>query len=106
MNIASTSGSGPLRSNIIANLKGELKAITTQSGLVFNEPSFPMPYPFINPEEDERAEETLTDPKLNEYTIKVPHPLVQKSKPPSLRNYVGYQSDPHHPHIPYPSRMD
>nr|GEV50171.1 reverse transcriptase domain-containing protein [Tanacetum cinerariifolium] len=33
-------------------------------------PSVPMPPPFINPEEDERAEETLTDPKLAEYTIK------------------------------------
>nr|GEV63351.1 reverse transcriptase domain-containing protein [Tanacetum cinerariifolium] len=38
--------------------------------------------------EDKRAEETLTDPKLAEYTIKVPPPLVQKAKPPSRRNYV------------------
>nr|GEZ22702.1 hypothetical protein [Tanacetum cinerariifolium] len=43
---------------------------------------------FINPEEDERVEETLTDLKLAEYTIKVPPPLVEKSKPPSIRNYV------------------
>nr|GEY06330.1 reverse transcriptase domain-containing protein [Tanacetum cinerariifolium] len=47
-----------------------------------------MPPPFINPEEDERAEETLTNPKLAEFTIKVPPPLVQKAKPPPLRNYV------------------
>nr|GEY09169.1 reverse transcriptase domain-containing protein [Tanacetum cinerariifolium] len=33
-------------------------------------------------------EETLTDPKLAEYTLKVPHPLVQKAKPPSQRNNV------------------
>ncbi|GJX51028.1 reverse transcriptase domain-containing protein [Tanacetum coccineum] len=33
-------------------------------------PSVPMPPPFINLEEDERAEETLTDPDLAEYTIK------------------------------------
>nr|GEY47637.1 hypothetical protein [Tanacetum cinerariifolium] len=33
-------------------------------------------------------EETLTDSKLAEYTIKVPPPLVQKAKPPSLRNFV------------------
>nr|GEV64533.1 hypothetical protein [Tanacetum cinerariifolium] len=70
MNTASTSGSGPLSSNTIANPKGELKAITTRSGLVLDGPSFPMPPPFINPEEDERAEETLTDPDLAEYTIK------------------------------------
>ncbi|GKB04094.1 hypothetical protein Tco_0832237, partial [Tanacetum coccineum] len=60
MNIASTSGTGSLPSNSVANPKGELKAITTQSGLVFDGPSVPMPHPFINPEEDERVEETLT----------------------------------------------
>nr|GEW48102.1 hypothetical protein [Tanacetum cinerariifolium] len=38
--------------------------------------------------EDKRVEETITDPKLAEYTIKVPPPLVQNAKPPSLRNYV------------------
>nr|GEZ44161.1 reverse transcriptase domain-containing protein [Tanacetum cinerariifolium] len=36
INIASTSGSGPLPSNTIANLNGELKAITTQSALLSN----------------------------------------------------------------------
>nr|GEU34369.1 reverse transcriptase domain-containing protein [Tanacetum cinerariifolium] len=50
--------SGSLPSNTIANPKGELKAITTM------------------------------DQDLAEYTIKVPHPLVQKSKPPSQRNFV------------------
>nr|GEX57628.1 reverse transcriptase domain-containing protein [Tanacetum cinerariifolium] len=70
MNTASTSGSGPLPSNTIANPKGELKAITTRSGLVLDGPSVPMPHPFINLEEDERAEETLTDPELADYTIK------------------------------------
>ncbi|GJZ63429.1 reverse transcriptase domain-containing protein [Tanacetum coccineum] len=48
MNTASTSGSGSLPSNTIANLKGELKAITTRSGLVLDGPSVPMPPPFIN----------------------------------------------------------
>nr|GEY93352.1 reverse transcriptase domain-containing protein [Tanacetum cinerariifolium] len=70
MNTASTSGSRPLPSNTIANPKGELKAITTRSGLVLHGPSFPMPPPFINPKEDERIDETLTDPKLGEFTIK------------------------------------
>ncbi|GKA59340.1 reverse transcriptase domain-containing protein [Tanacetum coccineum] len=62
--------------------------------------------PFINPEEDERVEETLTNPEHGEFTIKVPPPLVQKAKPPSQRNYVVHQRDPRHPHIPYPSRMN
>ncbi|GKB06265.1 reverse transcriptase domain-containing protein [Tanacetum coccineum] len=94
MNTASTSGTGSLPSNTVANPKGELKAITT------------MPPPFINPEEDERVKETLTDPEHGEFTIKVPPPLVQKAKPPSQRNYVVHQRDPRHPHIPYPSRMN
>nr|GFC64613.1 hypothetical protein [Tanacetum cinerariifolium] len=45
---------------------GETKAITTQSGLVLDGPSIPMPYPFIDPEKDERVEETLTDHDLAE----------------------------------------
>nr|GEV81176.1 hypothetical protein [Tanacetum cinerariifolium] len=79
MNTASTLSSGPLPSNTIANPKGELKAITTRSGIVLDGPIVPMPPPFINPKEDECVEETLTDPKLSE--------------------------DPLHPNIPYPSRM-
>nr|GEU74215.1 hypothetical protein [Tanacetum cinerariifolium] len=65
-----------LLSNTIANLKGEIKAITTRSGIVLDGPSVPIPLPFINPEEDERVEETLTDQDLAEYTIKVPPPLL------------------------------
>ncbi|GJT33410.1 reverse transcriptase domain-containing protein, partial [Tanacetum coccineum] len=72
-----------LPSNTVANPRGELKAITTQSGLVLDGPSVHMPPPFINPEEDEHVEETLTDSELAEYTIK------------------GSSS----PNIPYPSRM-
>ncbi|GJV74849.1 reverse transcriptase domain-containing protein [Tanacetum coccineum] len=106
MNTASTSGTGSLPSNTVANPKGELKAITTRSGLVLDGPTIPMPPPFINPEEDERVEETLTDPEHGEYTIKVPPPQVQKAKPPSQRNFVIHQRDPRYPHIPYPSRMN
>nr|GEY75564.1 hypothetical protein [Tanacetum cinerariifolium] len=72
-------GSGSLPSNTIDNPKGELKSITTRSGIVLDGPSIPIPPPFINQEEDERVEETLTDPDLAE--------------------------DPLHPNIPYPSRM-
>ncbi|GJS21899.1 reverse transcriptase domain-containing protein [Tanacetum coccineum] len=92
--------------NTVANPKGELKAITTQSGLVLDGPTVPMPPPFINPEEDKRVEETLTDPEHGEFTIKVPSSLIQKAKPPSQRNYVVHQRDPRYPHIPYPSRMN
>ncbi|GJW56658.1 hypothetical protein Tco_0103389 [Tanacetum coccineum] len=106
MNTTSTSGTVSLPSNTVANPKGELKAITTRSGLVLDGPTIPMPLPFVNPEEDEREEETLTDPEHGEFTIKVPPSLVQKAKPPSQRNYVVHQRDPRYPHIPYPSRMN
>nr|GEW24623.1 reverse transcriptase domain-containing protein [Tanacetum cinerariifolium] len=68
--------SGSLPSNTISNPKGELKSITTRSGIILDGPSIPIPFPFINPGEDERVEETLTDQDLAEYTIKVPPPLV------------------------------
>nr|GEX14278.1 reverse transcriptase domain-containing protein [Tanacetum cinerariifolium] len=63
-------GSGSLPSNTVANPKGELKAITTLSGLVIDGPTVPTPSRSINPEEDECVEETFTDPDLAEYTIK------------------------------------
>nr|GEY79372.1 reverse transcriptase domain-containing protein [Tanacetum cinerariifolium] len=70
MNTASTSRSGSLPSNTISNPKGEIKAITTRSGIVFYGSSIPIPPSFINPEEDERVEETLMDQDLIEYPIK------------------------------------
>nr|GFA15756.1 hypothetical protein [Tanacetum cinerariifolium] len=79
MNTASTSRSGSLPRNTITNPKGELKAITTRSGIVLDGPSIPIPPPFINLEEDERVDETLTEQDLAE--------------------------DPLHPNIPYPLRM-
>nr|GFB91908.1 reverse transcriptase domain-containing protein [Tanacetum cinerariifolium] len=54
-------GSGSLYNNTIANPKGELKSITTRSGIVLDGPSVHIPPPFINPKEDDRVEETLTD---------------------------------------------
>nr|GEW31708.1 reverse transcriptase domain-containing protein [Tanacetum cinerariifolium] len=74
MNTASTSGSGTLLGNTIANPKGELKSITTRSGLATDGPTVPNPPKFVNPEEDEYVEETYMDPDLAEYTIKVPPP--------------------------------
>nr|GEW73177.1 hypothetical protein [Tanacetum cinerariifolium] len=80
MNTASTSGSGTLPGNTIANPKGKLKAITTRSGLVTEGPIVPNPPKLVNPEEDERVEEMYTDPDHAKYNIKVPPP------PPELAN--------------------
>nr|GEW87304.1 kinesin-like protein KIN-4A [Tanacetum cinerariifolium] len=57
--------------NWFSQPQGELKAITTRSGIVLDGHSIPIPPPFINSEEDERVEETLTDQDLAEYTIKL-----------------------------------
>nr|GEZ54224.1 hypothetical protein [Tanacetum cinerariifolium] len=105
INTVSTSGSGSLPSNTVANPKGELNAITTHNGLVTDGPTVPTHPKSITPEVDERVEETYTDPDLAEYTIKVPPPPVQKYKPPSQRESVLHKRDPLHPNIPYPSRM-
>nr|GEV30410.1 hypothetical protein [Tanacetum cinerariifolium] len=98
-------GSGYLPSNTVASPNGKLKAITTRSGLVLDGPIVPTPPLFINPDEDEHVEETLTDPDHSKYTIKVPPPPVQKYKPPSQIDFVVHPRDPLHPNIPYPSRI-
>nr|GEU91525.1 reverse transcriptase domain-containing protein [Tanacetum cinerariifolium] len=105
MNTASTSGSGSLPSNTVANLKGELKVITTRSGLVTDGPTVSTPPKSITPEVGERIEKTYTDPDLAEYTIKVPPPPVQKYKPPSQRDFVVHKRDPLPSNLLYPSRM-
>nr|GEU28849.1 hypothetical protein [Tanacetum cinerariifolium] len=100
MNAASTSGSGSLSGNTVANPKVELKAITTRSGLVTDGPTVPTPPKSVTPKEDERVEETYTDPDLAEYTIKVRPLPVQKHKPPSQRNFVVHTRDSPLPNIP------
>nr|GFD50276.1 reverse transcriptase domain-containing protein [Tanacetum cinerariifolium] len=101
MNTASTSGLGTLPGNTIANSKGELKSITTRSGLVTEGPTVPNHPKPINPEEDECVEETYMDPDHAEYNIKVPQPPpVQKPKPPIQRNFVIHTRDSLPPRIP------
>nr|GEW37626.1 reverse transcriptase domain-containing protein [Tanacetum cinerariifolium] len=60
MNIASTSGSGPLPTNTIANPKGELKAITTRSGVSYEGPLI-LPSFSSLPKEVERVPEVTKD---------------------------------------------
>nr|GEZ49924.1 hypothetical protein [Tanacetum cinerariifolium] len=94
MNTASTSGLGTLPGNTIANPKGELKAITTRSGLVTEGPTVPNPPKSVNLEEDECVEETYTDLDHVEYNIKVPPPPSDKKPKPSIqRNFVIHTRD-------------
>ncbi|GJX68936.1 reverse transcriptase domain-containing protein [Tanacetum coccineum] len=61
-NTASTSGSGSLPSNTIANPKGDVKAITTRSGVSYNGPQISSP-----PKEKENEPEMLERLAGNEY---------------------------------------
>nr|GEY97709.1 hypothetical protein [Tanacetum cinerariifolium] len=61
---------GSLPGNTVAKPKGELKAITTRSGLVTDGPIVLTPPKSVTLEEDECVEETYTDQDLAKYTIK------------------------------------
>ncbi|GJU80503.1 hypothetical protein Tco_1282868, partial [Tanacetum coccineum] len=62
MNTASTLGSGSLPSNTIANPRGDLKAITTRSGISYDGPPIPPPSssrPKVVEREPEYTQEVL-----------------------------------------------
>nr|GEY84500.1 reverse transcriptase domain-containing protein [Tanacetum cinerariifolium] len=80
INTTSTSGSGSLPSNTVVNPKGELKAITTRSGLVIDGPTVPTPPQSSNPEVDERVEETFTDPDLAEVPLILGRPFLRTAR--------------------------
>ncbi|GKG51321.1 hypothetical protein Tco_0541705 [Tanacetum coccineum] len=60
------SDSGPLPSNTVANLKGDLKSITTRSGVSYDGPSIPPPF-YSSPKVMEREPEVT---KCNAPTLK------------------------------------
>ncbi|GJX58726.1 reverse transcriptase domain-containing protein [Tanacetum coccineum] len=70
-NTASTSGSGSLPSNTIANPKGDVKAITTRSGVSYNGPQISSP-----PKEKENEPEVTKD-TVQPSTKNIQPPVVQ-----------------------------
>ncbi|GKB22994.1 hypothetical protein Tco_0862395 [Tanacetum coccineum] len=56
------SGSGPLPSNTVTNPKGDLKAITTRSGIFYDGPPIPPPFS-SSPKVVEREPEPVNAPK-------------------------------------------
>nr|GEW51346.1 hypothetical protein [Tanacetum cinerariifolium] len=70
INTASTSGLRPLPTNTIANPKGKLKAITTQSGVSYDEPPIPPPFSFL-PKVVEREPEVTKDTVQPSTSIKL-----------------------------------
>nr|GEW00068.1 reverse transcriptase domain-containing protein [Tanacetum cinerariifolium] len=98
----SSLGLGSLPSNTIPNLRGEIKAITTQSGIILNRPSVPSHPPFSSPKEVKHEPEPIMDQVPTESTIRVPPPVVQS--PPTPISFELPKRNPHQPPIPYPSR--
>ncbi|GKC45053.1 reverse transcriptase domain-containing protein, partial [Tanacetum coccineum] len=97
-------GSGSLPSNTIANPIGDVKAITTRSGVAYDGPTIP-PTPSPLPKEVERETE-LTKDKVqttsSESTIHVQPPVVQV---PISEPEVALKPNPKSS-IPYPSRLN
>ncbi|GJW01427.1 reverse transcriptase domain-containing protein [Tanacetum coccineum] len=66
MNIASSLGSGSLPSNTVANPRGDLKAITTRSGISYDGPPIPPPFsplPKVVEREPEVTKDTVANKK-------------------------------------------
>ncbi|GJT36745.1 hypothetical protein Tco_0936610 [Tanacetum coccineum] len=77
MNTASSSSSGPLPSNTIANPRGDLKAITTRSGVAYDGP--PIPPPFSSPPKVVEREPEVTKDTVQPSTEHI-QPSVVKTR--------------------------
>nr|GEW42611.1 reverse transcriptase domain-containing protein [Tanacetum cinerariifolium] len=107
-NTASSSRSGTLPSNTIANPKEELKGITTQSGVSYQGPTIPT-LPKVVKQETEVTKDQLQAPS-SQSTAPV-QPLVAQSKIPTpISEPVAAPISATMPNvkssIPYPSRRD
>ncbi|GJX18480.1 hypothetical protein Tco_0221157 [Tanacetum coccineum] len=109
-NTASTSGSGSLPSNTVANPKSDLKTITTRSGVSYQGPTIPTTYsshPKVVEHETEVTKDTVP-PTNNGSTEDVQPPVVQVQPqvPNSVVAPVSAPKPNPKPSIPYPSRLN
>ncbi|GJV65119.1 hypothetical protein Tco_1475947 [Tanacetum coccineum] len=99
-NQASTSGTLP--SNTIPNPKGEMKAITTRSGVAYEGPSIPTnpsPKKVVERETEETTDKEQTNFQGSTAHIQppvIPIPILEPDVPKTLPK----------PNIPYPSRLN
>ncbi|GJZ92610.1 reverse transcriptase domain-containing protein [Tanacetum coccineum] len=75
MNTTSSSGSGSLPSNTVANPRGDLKAITTRSGISYDRPPIPPPFSPL-PKVVEREPEVTKD-TVKPSTKNIQPPIVE-----------------------------
>ncbi|GJT94500.1 hypothetical protein Tco_1090018 [Tanacetum coccineum] len=97
-NTASTSGSGSLPSNTVANPKSDLKAITTRSGVSYDGPQVPPP-PSSLPKVVEH------EPEVTKDTVQ---PSTENIQPPKVQtqNDEPVVAPKTKPTLPYPSRIN
>ncbi|GJR57929.1 reverse transcriptase domain-containing protein [Tanacetum coccineum] len=100
MNTASSSGTGSLPSNTVANPRGDLKAITTRSGISYDGPPIPPPFSSL-PKVVEREPEVTKD-TVQPSTENIQPPVVQIQAPIDEPVVAPKPK----PSIPYPSRAN
>ncbi|GJT04057.1 hypothetical protein Tco_0838519 [Tanacetum coccineum] len=92
--------SGPLPSNTVANPKGNLKAITTRSGVSYDGPPIPPPFS-SSPKVVEREPEVTKDPV---------QPSTEKVQPLDVQTQAPTSEPVNAPkpklNLPYPSRLN
>nr|GFA40626.1 reverse transcriptase domain-containing protein [Tanacetum cinerariifolium] len=86
-----------LPSNTIPNPKGEMKAITTRSGVAYKGPSIPTPKKVVEQETEEIADKEQSNfqgsnAHIQPPVVPIPEPDVSKTLPK--------------PNLPYPSRLN
>nr|GEW78370.1 reverse transcriptase domain-containing protein [Tanacetum cinerariifolium] len=100
MQMQNSSGSSSLPSNIVANPRGDLKAITTRSGVSYNGPPVPPPFSSL-PKVVERVLEVTKD-TVQSSIENIQPPMVQTQLPA----YEPIVASKLKPTIPYPSRAN
>ncbi|GJZ36515.1 hypothetical protein Tco_0582706 [Tanacetum coccineum] len=98
------SGSGSLPSNTVANPRGDVKAITTRSGVAYDGPSIP-PTPYPLPNEVERETEATKDKVQPTSLESITHVQPSVVQDPIPEPEVAPKPKPK-PSIPYPSRLN
>ncbi|GKE51984.1 reverse transcriptase domain-containing protein, partial [Tanacetum coccineum] len=91
MNTASSSGSGSLPSNSIANPRGDLKAITTRSGISYYGPPIP-PLPRVVEREPEVTKDTvqLSTENIHPSAVQIQAPIDEPVVAPKPKSSIPY----------------
>ncbi|GKF10798.1 hypothetical protein Tco_0048724, partial [Tanacetum coccineum] len=98
------SGLGLLPSNTVANPRGDMKAITTRSGVAYDGPTIP-PTPSPLPKEVERETEATKDKVQSTNLGSTAHVQPSVVQVPIPEPEVALKPNPK-PSIPYPSRLN